>query len=75
MGQGIEMARVDNPEHAEVMENFRDQLIIVIMKRLKQKYGDDLVFSLRDVDDTGQDMLAFKIDEQKNFVFVLEKKS
>lgn len=74
MGKGIEMARADAPEHAAVMDDFKDQLIIVALKRL-QKLGDNLVFTISEVDDTGQDMLAFRIDEQKNFIFVLEKKS
>jgi len=75
MGQGIDLARQDAPEHAEVLDNFKDQLIIVLMKRLKEKYGDDLVFPVAEVDDTGQDLLAFRIDAARNFVFSLEKKS
>ena len=76
MGKGIETARsIPGSElHADVLENFRDQLLIVFLKRLKEKYGDDLVFSVAETDDTGQDMLAFKI-EDRSFHFVLEKKS
>jgi hypothetical protein len=73
MGKGIDMARADAPEHAALMDDFKDQFIIVALKRL-EKLGDNLVFPLAEVDDTGQDMLAFRIDEQKNFIFVLEKK-
>lgn len=73
MGNGIDAARADAPEHAAVMDDFKDQFIIVALKRL-QRLGDDLVFPLAEVDDTGQDMLALRIDEQKNFIFVLEKK-
>lgn len=73
MGKGIDAVRADAPEHAAVMDEFKDQFIIVALKRLR-KLGDNLVFPIAEVDDTGQDMLAFRIDEQKNFHFVLEKK-
>jgi hypothetical protein len=74
MGKGIDMARADAPEHAAIMDDFKDQLIIVLMKRL-QKMGDPLSFPVSEIDDTGQDMLAFRIDENKVFHFVLSKKS
>lgn len=75
MGKGIDAARDDAPEHAAVMDEFKDQFVIVALKRLRDKYGDNLVFPLAEVDDTGQDLVAFSIDEQKNFHFELEKKS
>lgn len=75
MGKGIETARAAGAGlHADVLDDFKDQLLIVLLKRLKKKYGDDLIFPVAETDDTGQDMLAFKI-EDRNFVFVLEKKS
>lgn len=75
MGQGIDLARAAGAGlHADVLDDFKDQLIIVLMKRLKRKYGDDLVFAVAEIDDTGQDLLAFKI-EDGSFVFMLEKKS
>ena len=75
MGKGIDSARAAGAGlHADVLDNFKDQLLIVFLKRLKQKYGDDLVFAVAETDDTGQDMLAFKI-EGREFHFVLEKKS
>lgn len=74
MGKGTDMARAEAPEHAAMMDDFKDQLIIVALKRLKAR-GDDLVFPIAEVDDTGQDTLAFSIDDEKNFHFVLEKKS
>lgn len=75
MGQGIDMARAAGAGvHADVMENFRDQLLIVVMKRLKEKYGDDLVFPVAETDDTAQDLLVFQILDGK-FHFHLEKKS
>ena len=75
MGQGIDMARAAGAGvHADVMENFRDQLLIVVMKRLQAMYGDDLVFPVAETDDTGQDVLSFQIIDGK-FLFHLGKKS
>lgn len=74
MGKGIDAVRSEAPVHAALLGDFKDQFIIVALKRL-QRLGDDLVFPVSEVDDTSQDMLAFRIDEQKNFVFVLSKKS
>lgn len=76
MGKGIDAARsVPGAEaHAGLMDDFKDQLLIVFLKRLKEKYSDDLVFPITETDNTSQDMLAFKIEGQ-DFIFVLEKKS
>ena len=71
MGQGIEMARATAPEHAAVIDNFKDQLLIVFLKRL----GGKVSIPLAEVDDTGQDLFAFRIDESKVFHFELRKKS
>lgn len=73
MGQGIEMARGLGPEHAAMIDNLKDQLLIVFLKRLKVK-GDDLRFHVSEVDDTGQDMLAFNI-VNGTFNFELKRKS
>jgi hypothetical protein len=78
MGKGIEAARAAGAGlHADVLDDFKDQLLIVVLvvlKRLKEKYGDDLIFPLSEVDDTGLDMLAFQILDRQ-FHFHLEKKS
>lgn len=71
MGKGIDMARTDAPEHAAVLDNFKDQLLIVFLKRL----GGKVSIPVAEVDDTGQDMLAFRIDENKVFHFEASKKS
>jgi hypothetical protein len=73
MGKGIDMARVNAPEHAALIDEFKDQLLIIFLKRLKQEYGDSLVFTVAETDDTGQDLLAFKIVEGC-FHFTLQKK-
>lgn len=60
MGKGIDLAKLTNPEHAELLENLRDQLLIVFLKRL----GGTLEVPVAEVDDTGHDNLAFSLDVQ-----------
>jgi hypothetical protein len=72
MGKGIESIRDLAPEHAAVLDDFKDQLLIVFLKRI-QKLGGDLSFPVAEVDDTGRDMLAFRI-EDRTFHFEIEKK-
>ena len=75
MGEGIDLAAQDNPEHAAVMENFRDQLIIVLMKRLVDSDGK-LQISIAECDDTASDILAMGIDQEAGvFNFELKKKN
>jgi len=73
MGSGIDAARSLAPEHAAILDDLKDQLLIVFLKRLKA-HGDDLRFSIAEVDQTGGDMLAFNVDDG-NFNFELRKKS
>lgn len=73
MGKDIDMARSLGPEHAQMIDDLKDQLLIVFLKRLKAK-GDDLRFPVAEVDDTGQDTLSFNIDNGV-FNFALRKKS
>lgn len=65
------MARPDAPEHAAVLDDFKDQLLIVFLKRL----GGQVSIPVAEVDDTGQDLLAFRIDEHGVFHFEARKKS
>ena len=78
MGSGIDMARAAGNElHADVMENFRDQLLIVLIKRLADKDGR-VVIPVAETDDTGGDLLAFSVQgaggQNPAFHFQLEKK-
>jgi hypothetical protein len=57
MGKGIDMASQLSPEHAAVLDDFKDQLLIVFLKRL----GGKVSVPISEVDDTGQDLLAFSI--------------
>lgn len=65
MGQGIDLARPEAPLHTEVLDNFKDQLLIVLFKRLGQRVD----IPVSEIDDTGQDLLAFSIN---NGVFHFE---
>lgn len=78
MGQGIDAARAAGAGvHADVMENFRDQLLIVLIKRLADKDGR-LVIPVAETDDTAQDLLAFAVQGAGGpapaFHFQLQKK-
>jgi len=76
MGKGIDLAREAGAGiHAEVLDNFKDQLLIVFLKRL-QALGHSLTFSLTEIDDTGQDLVNFRVDPiTQQFQFQLQKKS
>lgn len=71
MGAGIDLARADAPEHAAVLDDFKDQLLIVFLKRL----GGRIAIPLTEIDDTRQDVLSFSIDDNKVFHFKMGKKS
>ena len=53
-----------------MMDEFKDQLLIVFLKRL----GGRVSIPVAEVDDTGQDLLAFSIDENRVFHFETRKK-
>jgi hypothetical protein len=72
MGKGIDFAREGAPLHAAVLDDFKDQLLIVLLKRLA-KLGDNLAFPVSEVDDTAQDLVAFSIVDRV-FKFELRKK-
>lgn len=78
MGKGIDAARAAGAGvHADVMENFRDQLLIVLIKRLADKDGR-LVVPVAETDATGGDLLAFSVHGlevgKPAFHFQLQKK-
>ena len=73
MGKGIDLARGDAPEHAEILDDFKDQLIIVMLKRL-EKLSGTVNIPMEEMDDTGNDMVAFSIIN-KVFKFEIRKKS
>lgn len=74
MGKGIETARAAGAGiHADVLDDFKDQLLVVFLKRL-QKAGQSLDFPVAEVDDTARDLVSFHI-VNGIFQFVLSKKS
>lgn len=71
MARGVDLARVDAPEHAALIENMKEQLLIVFLKRL----GGALDIPVREIDDTGQDLFAFSVDPvTRVFHFEIRKK-
>lgn len=74
MGDGIKLAAQHAPEHAALLDNLKDQLLIVFLKRL-EAMGHPLVFDVSEIDDTGQDLLSFSIDPvTRQFRFTVGKK-
>ena len=71
MGKGIDLARADAPEHAAVLDDFKDQLLIVLLKRL----GGTVHIPVAEADDTGGDLVEFNIDgDPLQFNFFVRKK-
>lgn len=71
MGKGIDAAREAGAGiHADVLDDFKDQLLIVFLKRL----GGKVSIPVAEVDDTGRDLLAFSVIEGV-FHFETSKKS
>jgi hypothetical protein len=74
MGKGIDMAREAGAGiHADVLDNFKDQLLIVLLKQLKAR-GHTLDFPVAEVDATGGDLLSFSVKDAV-FHFEVSKKS
>lgn len=70
MGSGIEMARQHAPEHAAVMDDFKDQLILVLVERL----GGKVEIPVEEVDGTGGKLLMLAVRD-RTFILELRKKS
>ena len=70
MGKGIDLAREDAPLHAEVLDELKDQLLIVFLRRL----GGDVSIPVSEVDETGGYVLAFSVKDRM-FHFELRRKS
>lgn len=72
MGKGTNMARPYAPAHAALIDDLKEQLLIVFLKRL----GGKVTVPVSEVDDTGQDLFAFRVDpDTKEFHFELRRKS
>lgn len=74
MKSGVDLARIDAPEHAAVIDMFKEQLLIVFLKRILKHTGcSRLEIPVAEADDTGDDLFAFAI-RNGTFVFELRKK-
>ncbi len=72
MGKAIDLARLDAPEHASMIDDLKDQLLIVFLKRL----GGSVDIPCGEIDDTGQDLFALRLDpDTRVFHFEVRKKS
>lgn len=57
MGKGRDIARPDAPLHAEVLDDFMDQLMIAFLRRL----GGKVSIPVKEVDETGRFVLSFNV--------------
>lgn len=74
MGDGIKLAAALAPQHAAMIDNLKDQLLIVFLKRLAAM-GHPLTFPVSEIDDTSQDTLSFSVDPMtRAFHFTVGKK-
>lgn len=69
MGIGIDLAKQDAPLHAQAIDDFKDQLLIAMIKRL----GPNVSIPVKEVDETGRYVVAMNIKDG-NFNFELRKK-
>lgn len=65
MGKGIDLARPHAPEHAALLDDLKDQLLIVLLKRL----GGNVSIPVSEVDDTGGNVWLMNV---RNGVFNFE---
>ena len=61
MGKGIDLARAEAPLHAAVLDDFKDQLLIVLLKRLAVQ--GKVSISVAEVDATGSTLVAFNVSD------------
>ncbi len=69
MGDGIDLAALDNPEHAAMIDNFKDQLLVAMVV----KYGPEVNILVSEVDATGDYVLKMNINGG-SFNFTAERK-
>ena len=69
MGRGIDLARADAPEHAQVMHDFKDQLLIALLLRA----GPVVSIPVVEVDATGKYVVLMSVRDG-NFNFEVRPK-
>jgi len=72
MGKGIDLARQESPEHAQLLDDFKDQLLIALINRHAVK--GKLTIPVKEVDATGGLMLAMSVTDGV-FNFEIKKKN
>ena len=70
MGKGLEACRAESPEHAALLDDLKDQLLIVFLRRLGRKVS----IPVAEIDDTGQELFMFSVKDGV-FNFELGKKN
>lgn len=71
MGQGIDLAALDNPVHAALIDNLKDQLLIAFVN----KFGGKITLTVEELDKTGNYLLGFRINQiNQTFEFKTENK-
>ena len=66
-GKGIDLARQESPEHAQLLDDFKDQLLIALINR--QAVNGKLTIPIKEVDSTGNLLLVMSV---KNDIFNFE---
>ena len=72
--RGTDLARAMDPSaehHARAIEAMLQQLLIVLVKRA----GGTLRVPVAEIDDTSQDVLSFRLTDDRQFEFFVSKKS
>jgi hypothetical protein len=69
MGQGIDLARAEAPDHAAAIDDMKDQLLLVLIARL----GGKVDIPVAEIDGTGDRMLLMSLNG-RTFHFELRKK-
>lgn len=70
MGKGTDLAREHAPEHAQLIDDFKEQLLIVLLNRL----GGDVTIPISEVDGTGQFVVLLHLSDKNEFVFHVQRK-
>lgn len=70
MGRGLEEARQLAPEHAALIDDAKDQLLIALVRRL----GGDVVMPASELDATGGFVLLLEATEHGNLHFTARRK-
>ena len=71
MGKGIDLAAIDNPVHAQAIDDMKDQLLIVLVKKL----GGQIMIPATEIDAAGEYNFSMMLDpETRIFTFSVGKK-